>query len=81
MSHHDQSEHDQRRVQEQEGGERGEGRPAGVTDSARSGAEGRPVEVRHPDATTRPKADEMPTEPEVERGETPSTEHGPGTDL
>jgi hypothetical protein len=66
---------------EREGGERGEGRPAGVTDSARSGAEGRPSTVRQPDAMTKPDSDAPPTESDVERGETPSTEHHPGGDL
>jgi hypothetical protein len=64
-----------------EGGERGEGRPSGITDSARSHAEGRPSEVRHADSTTRPDAESAPTEDEVDRGGTPDTEHQPGGDL
>ncbi|HEU4673852.1 MAG TPA: hypothetical protein VFS32_13220 [Candidatus Limnocylindrales bacterium] len=70
-----------RDAREREGGERGEGRPSGMTESTRPGAEGRPAEVRHADATTRPDADSAPTEDVVERGGTPDTEHQPGGDL
>lgn len=83
MSHHDQHGTDDRtrRAEQQEGGERSEGRPSGVPESARPGVEGRPSEVRHADAVTRPDADDAPTESEVDRGETPDTEHQPGADL
>ncbi len=64
-----------------EGGERGEGRPTGFTESARPGAEGRPAEVREPHDPQRPSADEMPTESPVDRGHTPDTEHEPGGDM
>jgi hypothetical protein len=76
-SDHEQ-EHD---AHEREGGERGEGRPLGVTDAARSGAEGRPSDVRHSDAASRANTDNAPTEDAVDRGGTPSTEHQPGGDL
>jgi hypothetical protein len=61
--------------------ERGEGRPLGVGDSARSGAEGRPSHVRDAEATERSSPEAAPTEDEVERGGTPDTEHQPGGDL
>jgi hypothetical protein len=72
---------DRQEIQEREGGERGEGRPSGATESTRSGAEGRPAEVRHADTAARPDADAMPTEDTVDRGGTPDTEHQPGGDL
>jgi hypothetical protein len=72
---------DRDEMRQREGGERGEGRPTGTTESTRPGAEGRPTEVRHADATTRPDAESMPTEDETDRGGTPDTEHQPGGDL
>ncbi|HET7027082.1 MAG TPA: hypothetical protein VFI28_05285 [Candidatus Limnocylindrales bacterium] len=74
------SEHEQD-ARNREGGERGEGRPLGVTDSARSGAEGRPSDVRDADAARKSNPADAPTEDAVDRGETPSTEHQPGGDL
>lgn len=76
----DRSEHEQD-AHEREGGERGEGRPLGATDSTRSGAEGRPSEVRHADVATKSSPEKAPTEDAVERGGTPDTEHQPGGDL
>jgi hypothetical protein len=65
---------------DQAGSERGDGRPTGVPGGARDEAEGRPSVVR--DATARPPSvDEVPTEGDVDRGLTPSTEHDPGQDL
>jgi hypothetical protein len=76
------SDHEHERdAREREAGERGEGRPLGVTDGARSGAEGRPSDVRHSEAASRSNADRAPTEDAVERGGTPDTEHQPGGDL
>ena len=72
---------DRDEIREREGGERGEGRPSGATESSQPAAEGRPAEVRHADAATRPDAESMPTEGEAERGGTPDTEHEPGGDL
>jgi hypothetical protein len=73
-SHHE-------KVREHDGGERGEGRPSGLTESSRPAAEGRPTDGRHADAMTRPDAEEHPTEDVVDRGGTPDTEHQPGGDL
>jgi hypothetical protein len=71
----------EREAQIREGGERGEGRPLGVTDSGRPHAEGRPSDVRHADPATKAQPGKAPTEDAVEHGETPDTEHQPGGDL
>ena len=63
------------------GRERREGRPAGVPGDARAGSEGRPLVVRGAVPGPTPRAEDMPTEDPVERGEARDTEHQPGGDL
>lgn len=62
------------------GGERSDGRPAGVPGGADVDPEGRPEIARNaPVASSSGGA--APTEPPEEQGEEPATEHSPGSDL
>lgn len=71
---------DGQRVDEQ-GTERGDGRPSGVPGTTGGHVEGRPSVVREAAPTDVPPAEEVRTVAPEEEGETPETEHGPGADL
>ena len=70
-----------RRGVDEQGAERGDGRPSGVPGTTGEHVEGRPSVVRDASPTGVPSAADVETVAPEEDGETPETEHAPGADL
>lgn len=66
---------------DEQGDERGDGRPSGVPGRTGELLEGRPSVVREATPTGVPPAGDTETVAPEEEGETPETEHAPGADL
>lgn len=66
---------------DEQGAERGDGRPSGVPGRTGEHLEGRPSDVREASPRDVPPADDVRTIAPEEEGETPETEHAPGADL